>query len=143
MATEQSRPRIPTFPFRVLIIGRENAGKKIILRRVCDATESPTVYRRRRSGGREEVRHGGLTLLPVTSYATQVEQVKLDPCTEVSDKRSCMLSPLNPPSGWRTRNRRRTCVPQPYGLYFSRFVCYRARVSRDSRKFAEIHPKQG
>jgi hypothetical protein len=32
--------------FRVLIIGRANAGKTSILQRVCDTTQSPTIYRR-------------------------------------------------------------------------------------------------
>ncbi|KAF8259475.1 hypothetical protein EI94DRAFT_1615843, partial [Lactarius quietus] len=31
--------------FRVLIVGRANAGKTTILQRVCDTTESPTIYR--------------------------------------------------------------------------------------------------
>ena len=50
---EQSHPtrRIPTFQFRVLIIGRANAGKTSILQRVCDTTGSPVIYR-----GHEEVR---------------------------------------------------------------------------------------
>lgn len=30
--------------FRVLIIGRANAGKTSILQRVCDTTDSPIVY---------------------------------------------------------------------------------------------------
>ncbi|KAN0129493.1 hypothetical protein V8E53_012675 [Lactarius tabidus] len=37
----------PNLQFRVLIIGRANAGKTTILQRVCDTTESPIVYRRR------------------------------------------------------------------------------------------------
>ena len=41
----QSR-RIPDLVFRVLIIGRANAGKTSILQRVCDTTESPKIYRR-------------------------------------------------------------------------------------------------
>ncbi|KIN98658.1 hypothetical protein M404DRAFT_57289, partial [Pisolithus tinctorius Marx 270] len=41
--------------FRVLIIGRANAGKTSILQRVCETTESPQIYRV--SGdGCEEVR---------------------------------------------------------------------------------------
>jgi len=39
-----SRP-VPNVQFRVLIIGRANAGKTSILQRVCDTTESPEVYR--------------------------------------------------------------------------------------------------
>jgi len=41
----QSR-RIPKIQFRVLIIGRANAGKTSILQRVCDTTGSPVIYRR-------------------------------------------------------------------------------------------------
>ncbi|KAH9043025.1 GTP-binding protein [Lactarius hengduanensis] len=45
MATHWQQP-IPEIQFRVLIIGRANAGKTSILQRVCDTTESPIVYRR-------------------------------------------------------------------------------------------------
>src|SRR6266404_318747 len=68
MGANQSRHRIPNVQFRVLIIGRANAGKTTILQRVCDTTESPTIYRER-GGEREEVCHGGLAVLPVSSYA--------------------------------------------------------------------------
>jgi GTPase SAR1 family protein len=47
----QSRPRLPKIRFRVLVIGRANAGKTSILQRVCETTESATIYR-----GNEEVR---------------------------------------------------------------------------------------
>ena len=46
-----SQRQIPNIKFRVLIIGRANAGKTTILQRVCDTTDSPVVYR-----GDEEVR---------------------------------------------------------------------------------------
>ncbi|KAH8991569.1 hypothetical protein EDB92DRAFT_1860924 [Lactarius akahatsu] len=49
MDTQQPRTRIPTIRFRVLIIGRANAGKTTILQRVCDTTGSPTIYRGERS----------------------------------------------------------------------------------------------
>jgi hypothetical protein len=51
-------PRVPSsVKFRVLIIGRANAGKTSILQRVCDTTESPEVYRRHaESENRERVR---------------------------------------------------------------------------------------
>ena len=52
---EQTRQRLPKIPFRVLIIGRANAGKTTILQRVCETTESPVIYRRK-GGEREEVR---------------------------------------------------------------------------------------
>ncbi|KAI9447334.1 hypothetical protein BJY52DRAFT_1206550 [Lactarius psammicola] len=44
------RRQVPDIQFRVLIIGRANAGKTSILQRVCDTTESPIIYR-----GYEEV----------------------------------------------------------------------------------------
>ncbi|KAH8991740.1 hypothetical protein EDB86DRAFT_2830656 [Lactarius hatsudake] len=48
---QQHRHRLPAVRFRVLIIGRANAGKTSILQRICETTESPVIYR-----GREEVR---------------------------------------------------------------------------------------
>jgi GTPase SAR1 family protein len=45
MDSQQPRHQIPKIRFRVLIIGRANAGKTSILQRVCDTTESPAVYR--------------------------------------------------------------------------------------------------
>jgi len=41
--------------FRVLIIGRANAGKTTILQRVCDTTESPEIYRLGPGGDRYQV----------------------------------------------------------------------------------------
>ena len=37
--------RLPDIKFRVLIIGRANAGKTTILQRVCNTTDSPKIYR--------------------------------------------------------------------------------------------------
>ena len=45
MALQDDRHEIPDVKFRVLIIGRANAGKTSILERVCDTTESPAVFR--------------------------------------------------------------------------------------------------
>ena len=47
----QKPHQIPNIRFRVLIIGRANAGKTSILQRVCDTTGSPVIYR-----GKEKVR---------------------------------------------------------------------------------------
>ena len=52
--------KLPEIKFRVLIIGRANAGKTSILQRVCDTTDSPLVYRGT-GDDREEVR--GLSFL--------------------------------------------------------------------------------
>jgi GTPase SAR1 family protein len=54
--TERTRRTVPDLQFRVLIIGRANAGKTSILQRVCETTESPKIYQ---GGTRKKVRHGG------------------------------------------------------------------------------------
>jgi hypothetical protein len=41
MGTKEARRIIPDLQFRVLLIGRANAGKTSILQRVCETTESP------------------------------------------------------------------------------------------------------
>jgi len=56
MSTERTHRRIPKIQFRVLVIGRANAGKTTILQRVCDTTESPTIYRWGKDGKREKVK---------------------------------------------------------------------------------------
>jgi GTP-binding protein EngB required for normal cell division len=37
-------PRLATNRFRVLVIGRANAGKTTILQRVCNTTEKPKIF---------------------------------------------------------------------------------------------------
>ncbi|KAH8986759.1 hypothetical protein EDB86DRAFT_2809421 [Lactarius hatsudake] len=59
MNTQQPSRRIPDVQFRVLIIGRANAGKTSILKRICETTESPVIYR-----GGEEVRSPTVKLDP-------------------------------------------------------------------------------
>jgi hypothetical protein len=59
---------LPKIKFRVLIIGRANAGKTSILQRVCDTTDSPIIYRNSdRQGDREQVRGLILSTLPIWS----------------------------------------------------------------------------
>ncbi|KAH9056825.1 hypothetical protein EDB87DRAFT_1164094 [Lactarius vividus] len=48
--TQQPLRQLPSIQFRVLIIGRANAGKTSILQRVCETTDSPVIHR-----GQEEV----------------------------------------------------------------------------------------
>ena len=53
---QQILPEVPNdIRFRILIIGRANAGKTTILQRVCDTTDSPEIYRLGPSGERERV----------------------------------------------------------------------------------------
>src|SRR6266850_4326664 len=56
MAAQQDLPNVPNVQFRVLIIGKANAGKTSILQRVCDTTESPEIYSVDSSGARNQVR---------------------------------------------------------------------------------------
>jgi GTPase SAR1 family protein len=56
MDTLQDLPEAPDVQFRVLIIGKANAGKTSILQRVCDTTESPEIYSVDSSGTRNRVR---------------------------------------------------------------------------------------
>ena len=55
MAPQQNQLQVPNFRLRILIIGRANAGKTTILKRVCDTTQSPKVYRLDESGQRFQV----------------------------------------------------------------------------------------
>ena len=86
MSTEQTPRRIPEFQFRVLVMGRANAGKTSILQRVCDTTESPTIYR-----GKEEVRG---TKFVCESDLT-ADQFKLEPTMDVSDARTSLRLPID------------------------------------------------
>jgi hypothetical protein len=44
MDAQQNLPQVPKVQFRVLVIGKANAGKTSILQRVCDTTDSPEIY---------------------------------------------------------------------------------------------------
>jgi hypothetical protein len=63
MDAQQILPRVPNVKFRVLIIGRANAGKTSVLQRVCETTESPVIYSVNSSGVREQVRSRSQWLL--------------------------------------------------------------------------------
>jgi hypothetical protein len=84
--------------FRVLVIGRANAGKTSILQRVCDTTKSPTIFR-----GEEEVVRG-------TNFVYKCDlitnQAKLNPSMDVSNTSIPLHLPLNAVSARRAHNRR-------------------------------------
>jgi GTPase SAR1 family protein len=54
MATQQGLPKVPKVQFRVLVIGKANAGKTSILKKVCDTTENPEIYRPGLEGTRKQ-----------------------------------------------------------------------------------------
>ena len=95
MSTEGTHRRIPNIQFRVLVIGRANAGKTSILQRVCDTTESPTIYRRGEDGKKEEVCDP--IFLCESDLTADSDQVKLDPSMDVSDNRASLRLPIDMP----------------------------------------------
>jgi GTPase SAR1 family protein len=87
MDAQQFLPQVPGYvKFRVLVIGRANAGKTTILQRVCDTTESPVINKHDQSGNREEVRSQILATHSISSSS----QVQLKPSMEVSQAHSVL-----------------------------------------------------
>jgi hypothetical protein len=81
MDSHQILPQVPSYvKFRVLIIGRANAGKTSILQRVCDTTENPEIYSIDSSGVRSRVRSHWVWVFP-SDHIAQVQQ--LDSSQEV------------------------------------------------------------
>ena len=56
--TGQSCSQLPEIWFRVLVTGRANTGKTLILQQVCETTKSPTIY-----WGGKEVRCPSLSFI--------------------------------------------------------------------------------
>ena len=55
MDSQEYLPRVPRdIKFRILVIGRANAGMTSILQRLCDTTGSPEIYRLGRRGKKRE-----------------------------------------------------------------------------------------
>ena len=135
MDTTQTSLRIPNVQFRVLVIGRANAGKTSILQRVCETTESPTIYR-----GNEEVR--GPSFCIRVWFHFRLEQVKLNPSVNVSNDGTSLRLPLNIQPARRAQDRRRACLLQPQGLCFSRFAGNRGGWRRETRDLEGIYPPQ-
>ena len=68
---QQPLRRTPKIQFRVLILGRVNAGKTSILQRVCDTTESPVIYR-----GNEDVRSPTVLSASLISLPTRSNLIR-------------------------------------------------------------------
>ena len=86
--------RILNLQFRVLIIGRANAGKTSILQRVCDTTESPTIYRLGKYGQRVEEVRGPIFVCESQTNLT-ANQFKLEVSMDVSDTRTSLSLPVD------------------------------------------------
>ena len=87
MDTRQPGPRFPV-QFRVLVIGRANAGKTSILQSVCETTESPVVQRQQGRMIVEDVCGPAFFCRPETDLAAN--QVILDPTMEVGGDRTSL-----------------------------------------------------
>ena len=97
MSSERNHRQIPNIRFRVLVMGRANAGKTSILQRVCDTTESPKIHR-----GWMEVRSTNF----VCGSDLTANQVKLEPSMDVSDNRTSLRLPIDIVLARRTHHRR-------------------------------------
>ena len=107
-----TRRRVPDIRFRVLIIGRANAGKTSILQRICGTTESPIICKSK-NGEKREVRDQPF-VCESDLIADQV--TKLDPSMDVSDNYTSLRLRLNVVPARRAHHRRRTSVLQSPGL---------------------------
>ena len=105
MDTQQPRRRVPYIPFRVLIIGRANAGKTSILQRICGTTEDPIICTSQH-GYKREVRGQ-----PIVCESDLIDdQVTLDPSMDVSDSSTSLRLHLNMVPARRAHRRRRTSL---------------------------------
>ena len=102
MSTVQTSRRIPNLEFRVLVIGRANAGKTTILQRVCDTTESTTIYRRGKDGRKKGVRGPNF----VSESNLTADQFKLEPSIYVSDSHTSLRLPIDVVLARRAHHRR-------------------------------------
>ena len=91
MSTEQTHRQMPKIRFRVLILGRANAGKTSILQRVCDTTESPMIFRRGKDGELEEVCGSNFLWEPDLT----ANQFKLEATMDVSDTPTSLRLPID------------------------------------------------
>ena len=97
VGTTKPDRQIPKIRFRVLIIGRANAGKTSILQRVCDTTDSPLIYR-----GNEKVR--GQSFLSSCQSGLTHPKVQLDPSIDVGDTSASLRPFLILELAWRAQH---------------------------------------
>ena len=101
-----SRPQTPKICFRVLTIGRANAGKTSILQRICDTTESPFIYARvyDDKGGYYEGTVSILTVL-YQCHWFHSPKARLNPSIDVSHTCTSLRPLLIHELAWRAQHR--------------------------------------
>jgi len=72
---EAAKLRAKYTQFRILVIGRANAGKTTLLKRVCNTTEEPSIYDK----GKNLVSYPTYRDIPLSSFLHQ----QLDPTSKV------------------------------------------------------------
>jgi len=72
---EAAKLRAKYTHFRILVIGRANAGKTTLLKRVCNTTEEPSIYDK----GKNLVSYPTYRDIPLSSFLHQ----QLDPTSKV------------------------------------------------------------
>ena len=110
MGAEQTRQTerrtIPDLQFRVLVIGKANAGKTTILQRVCDTTESPMIYRLGEDGRKEEVRGSHFVYESAFTVNLAAKQFKLEPSVNVRNTCTSLHLPIDIVPARRAHHRR-------------------------------------
>ena len=75
---EAAKLRAKYTHFRILVIGRANAGKTTLLKRVCNTTEEPSIYDK----GKNLVSYPTYRDIPLSSFLHQ----QLDPTSKVPNR---------------------------------------------------------
>jgi len=75
---EAAKLRAKYTHFRILVIGRANAGKTTLLKRVCNTTEEPSIYDK----GKNLVSYSTYRDIPLSSFLHQ----QLDPTSKVPNR---------------------------------------------------------
>jgi len=75
---EAAKLRAKYTRFRILVIGRANAGKTTLLKRVCNTTEEPSIYDK----GKNLVSYPTYRDIPLSSFLHQ----QLDPTSKVPNR---------------------------------------------------------
>lgn len=119
---QRPRRRLPRVQFRILIIGRANAGKTSILQRVCETTKSPVIYRGKKK--EERVRSPKVMFASLISLPTRLNLSRLWMSVSIV---LLFRLPLNNELARRAHHRRRACVFQSRRLRFSRLPRNRVR----------------
>lgn len=97
--------------FRILIIGRANAGKTTILQKVCGTTKAPVVYN---SEGKEVFDLSAVDAANLTEHSDQAKEAKTANAFSRCIESPCLIrfSILTSSSAWPARYQQRDGVQE-------------------------------